>query len=376
MERRSIRILLWYWGRRGGGAQYALSLAEALAPNGLALSLSSQNTLISAFRELPVPLQEVSTYSGPAGFVSGFARLPWLGAELIRFAREQGADVVLSSMAHLWTPFLLRGLERAGLAYVPIIHDAAPHPGDTDFFFEWRLRKELSAACAAVVLSEAVGEQVLRRRPDLPLIRLPIGAHAPYGTVTPAPRWDFLFFGRIRTYKGLDLLRDAWCALSAEHPSVTLRVLGDGNLNSCAPGLADLPGVTVEQRWVADDQLASEVASAHALVLPYREASQSGVVPIALAHGIPVVVTAVGGLPGQIDHGRNGLIVSPDAMALAVAMGRMLDPTLRSRLSTGAREERAKLLDWHGQAASLRECLSRVLSVCWIMFLPSQAYFL
>jgi glycosyltransferase involved in cell wall biosynthesis len=127
--------------------------------------------------------------------------------------------------------------------------------------------------------------------------------------------------------------------------------------------LADLPGVTVEQRWVADDQLASEVASAHALVLPYREASQSGVVPIALAHGIPVVVTAVGGLPGQIDHGRNGLIVSPDAMALAAAMGKMLDSTLRSHLSTGAREEGAKLLDWHGQAAALREGLSRVLSV-------------
>lgn len=363
MERRSIRLLLWYWGRRGGGAQYTLSLAEALAPNGLALSLSSQNALISAFREVPAPRQEVSTYSSPTGFVAGFARLPQLGAELRRFAREQGTDVVLSSMAHLWTPFLVKGLVRAGLAYVPIIHDAVPHPGDTDFFFEWRLRKELSAARAAVVLSESVGEQVLRLRPDLPLIRLPIGAHLPHGTVAPAPRWDFQFFGRIRTYKGLDLLRDAWRALSTEHPSATLRVLGDGDLDSCAPGLADLPGVTVEQRWVPDDQLAREVASAHALVLPYREASQSGVVPIALAQGIPVVATAVGGLPGQIDHGRNGLIVSPDAKALAAAMGKMLDLTLRSHLSTGAREEGVKLLDWHGQAASLREGLSRVVSV-------------
>ena len=85
--------------------------------------------------------------------------------------------------------------------------------------------------------------------------------------------------------------------------------------------------------------------------------------PIALAQGIPVVATAVGGLPRQIDHGRNGLIVSPDAMALAEAMGKMLDSTLRSHLSTGATEESAKLLDWHVQAASLREWLSRVNSV-------------
>jgi hypothetical protein len=48
------RILLWYWGRRGGGAQFSLSLARALAPGGLVLSLSRQNALLGAFRALPV----------------------------------------------------------------------------------------------------------------------------------------------------------------------------------------------------------------------------------------------------------------------------------------------------------------------------------
>ena len=48
------RILLWYWGRHGGGAQFSLSLARALAPGGLALSLSRQNALLGAFRALPV----------------------------------------------------------------------------------------------------------------------------------------------------------------------------------------------------------------------------------------------------------------------------------------------------------------------------------
>jgi glycosyltransferase involved in cell wall biosynthesis len=356
------RILLWYWGRRGGGAQYALSLAKALAPGGLALSLSRQNSLLSAFRELPVPRQEVSTYSSLAGFIGGFARLPRLGAQLRRFACEQGTDVVLSSMSHLWTPFVAHGLARAGIAYVPVIHDAAPHPGDADFFFDWRLTRELCAARAAVVLSEAVGEQISRRRPDLQLIHLPIGAHLPYGTVTPTPRWDFLFFGRIRAYKGLDLLRDAWRELVATHPGAKLRVLGEGDLNSCAPGLADLPGVTVELRWVADDELAREVASGHALVLPYREGSQSGVAPLALAQGIPVVATTVGGLPGQIGNGRSGLLVTPDAMALAAAMRRMLDLGQRARFSAGAREEGVKLLDWDSQATALRQGLSRVLS--------------
>lgn len=356
-----IRILLWYWGRRGGGAQYSLSLARALAQDGLALSLSRQNELISAFRRVPAPRQEISTYTGLPGFAAGFARLPGLGAALRRFAQEQSAQVVLSAMAHPWTGFVAPGLARAGLYYVPVIHDAAPHPGDKTFLFDWNLKQELAAARAAIVLSDVVAESIARRSPGLKLIRLPIGAHLPHGMAVTAARSDFLFFGRIRVYKGLDLLRDAWPLLRAVHPHATLRVLGEGNVEACAPGLDGLPGVTVEQRWVSDAEMAAEVASARALVLPYREASQSGVVPMALALGVPVVATAVGGLAEQVANERTGLVVAPQPEALAEAMGRILDPVRRIHFVNAARAEGAALADWDATAAMLREALSRVL---------------
>lgn len=355
------RILLWYWGRRGGGAQYSLSLARALAQGGLALSLSRQNNLISAFRSLPVPRQEISTYTGLPGFAAGFVRLPGLGSALRGFAQEQGAEVVLSTMAHPWTGFVAPVLARARLAYVPVIHDVSPHPGDKTFLFDWSPERELAAARAAAVLSDAVAEGVARRNPGLKLIRLPIGAHLPHGTAVTAARFDFVFFGRIRTYKGLDLLRDAWRLLRAMHPHATLRVLGEGDVEACAPGLEGLPGVTVERRWVPDAEMAAEIASARALVLPYREASQSGVVPIALALGVPVVATAVGGLAEQVADERTGLVVSLEPDALARAMGRMLDSKLRTRLATAARAEGAALMDWDAPAAALRDALSRVL---------------
>lgn len=269
--------------------------------------------------------------------------------------------MVLSAMAHPWTGFLAPGLARAGLAYVPVIHDAAPHPGEKTFLFNWSLDRELAAARAAVVLSDAVAESIARRRPDLKLIRLPIGAHLPHGVAITVARFDFTFFGRIRAYKGLDLLRDAWPLLRAMHPGATLRVLGEGDAEACAPGLSGLPGVTVERRWVPDAEMAIEVASARVLVLPYREASQSGVAPIALALGVPVVATAVGGLAEQVANERTGLVVPPVPQALAVAMGRMLDPDLRTRLASAARDEGAALMDWDAQAAALREALSRVL---------------
>ncbi|WP_424137200.1 glycosyltransferase family 4 protein [Roseomonas chloroacetimidivorans] len=361
-----MRILLWYWGRRGGGAQFALCLARGLAGRPgvmLGLSLACRNNLLPEMRAIGAPLDEVETFGGPAGALLGLARLPALRRRLVEQARVMKADAVVSAMTHVWTPLVADALPRAGIPFVSMIHDALPHPGDPALAWDWRLRRELNAACGAVAFSDEVGRAVAARRPGLPLLRLPLGAHIPAGrrssgTAQPGPLADFLFFGRIRAYKGLDLLRDAFAALRARHPSVTLRVVGEGDLEACAPGLTALPGVVVESRWVPDDEMPSLVASARAVVLPYREASQSGVLPIALALGVPVVATPVGGLSGQLEHGVTGLLArDASAPALAEAMGVMLDPDRRAALSAGARAAGTRLTDWDAQAASLVEWL-------------------
>jgi glycosyltransferase involved in cell wall biosynthesis len=357
-----MRILLWYWGRRGGGAQFALSLARAQAPEGLSLSLSRQNELIEPFRALRLPHQEVDTYNGLLGFAAGFARLPALTASLRRFAQAEAATVVLSAMSHPWTPLIAPALARAGLAFIPTIHDAVPHPGDPAALFGWRLDRELRVARAAVVLSDAVAGEIARRRPGLPLIRLSLGALLPHGTATAPKTSDFLFFGRIRSYKGLDLLRDAWARLHAAHPQATLKVVGEGDPEACAPGLATLPGVTLERRWVLDAEMAPLLASSHALVLPYREASQSGVLPLSLALGVPVLATAVGGLVEQLHDGEGGILVQPTPEALAEAMARMLDPALRCCLAEGARHAGQGLRDWTARATALRAGIAEALA--------------
>lgn len=356
-----MRPLLWYWGRRGGGAQFALCLAQAMAPQGLALSVSRQGSLIEAFRAVAAPRQEVDTYQGLAGFLLGLARVPGLARQLRRFAEAKRADVVISAMAHPWTPLIAPALAHAGLRYVPVIHDALPHPGDPAPLMRWRLDRELACASAAVVLSETVAATIAARFPRLPLVRLPLGAHLPFGAASAEQRSDFLFFGRIRAYKGLDLLRDAWALVAAARPGATLRVVGDGKLDAVAPGLAALPGVTIEQRWVPDEEMAAVVGAAGTLVLPYREASQSGVLPIALALGVPAVATAVGGLGEQLRDGETGLRAAPEPRAFADAMLRMLDPALRARLAAGAKAAGAALTDWDRQAAALRAGIAAAL---------------
>ncbi|WP_237180923.1 glycosyltransferase family 4 protein [Roseomonas haemaphysalidis] len=353
-----MRVLLWYWGRRGGGAQFALSLARGLAAvpgTEVALSISREGDLAAGFAALGLPCDAVPTYSGAPGFLLGTARVPGLARRLARQARDFRADVVLSAMPHLWTPLVAPVLKRAGIAFVPVLHDAAPHPGDPALLWHWRLRRELAAARGAVVLSAAVERAIRAGAPALPLFRQPLGAHLP----GPVPvgveaTHDFLFFGRVRAYKGLDLLRDAFALLRQTHPAATLRVVGEGDMERAAPGLSTLPGVTVEPRWVADAAIPPLVATARSLVLPYREASQSGVLPIALACGVPVVATPVGGLAEQVTDNETGLLAAAATPeALAAAMARMLDPATRARLARGALLRGAGLADWPAQAEML-----------------------
>ncbi len=359
------RILIWYWGRRGAGGQLTLALAEALARQPgvkVALAISAQAELRSEIEALGLPTEALPTYASAVGFLTGFLRLPWLAWRLRRQARAFRADAVVSVMTHLWTPLVAPVLARSGLRYVPFIHDARPHPGDPDWLWDLRLNWELDAAVAVIALSEAVAKALRQRRPTLPVHRLALGAHLPpallHRPVGARPAAGeaplFLLFGRLRAYKGLDLLRDGWPLLRARYPGARLLVVGEGDPEALAPGLAALPGVRVEARWLAEAEIPALIAGADAVVLPYREASQSGVVALAHALGVPAVVTPLGGLAEQVRDGVDGAIAgAATPEALAAAMGRLCPPTERARLAAGAADSGVALRDWGAQARAL-----------------------
>lgn len=354
--------MLWYWGRRGGGAQFTLGLARALAARddvALTLALSTGNELRAECEAIGCPIAWTETYHSRASFLSALPRLP--AATHALAARAAGADVVVSAMTHLWTPLVARHLP---VPYVPVVHDAHPHPGDPSLFWKWRLGMELRAARAAVSLSDEVAAALHARTPSLPRLRLNLPA-LPMAPPPPPAEGPpcFVLFGRLRPYKGLDLLRDAFALLRDTHSEARLRVVGEGDAEACAPGLSRLAGVTVESRWVAEQEIPALLGAATAAVLPYTEASQSGIVPQALALGVPVVATPVGGLREQVREGAGGLLaeaVSPEAFAHAMA--RVLEPGALPRLRAEARAAAAAAQDWPGEAARLVEGLRPLLS--------------
>jgi glycosyltransferase involved in cell wall biosynthesis len=81
----------------------------------------------------------------------------------------------------------------------------------------------------------------------------------------------------------------------------------------------------VHNEFISEERTAEYFQRASVVVLPYIEASQSGVIPLAYSAGKPVVATKVGGLPEMVEHGRTGYLVEPrDVQGLAEAVVKLL----------------------------------------------------
>jgi glycosyltransferase involved in cell wall biosynthesis len=154
-----------------------------------------------------------------------------------------------------------------------------------------------------------------------------------------------LFFGLVRAYKGLATLLDAF-ALCAERLDATLLVVGEfyesrGPYDDRIRALGIGHRVRIVDRYVSNEEVPVYFKAADVAVLPYVTATQSAVVQTAYAFAIPVIVTAVGGLPDVVDDGRTGFVVPPNSPGqLAEAIGRFYDEHVAERMSAAIRADR------------------------------------
>ncbi|MEZ5933589.1 MAG: glycosyltransferase family 4 protein [Alphaproteobacteria bacterium] len=231
------------------------------------------------------------------------------------------------------------------------VHDARSHPGDTlsllvpaglvDLFHRHATRLIVHGESVRMLLAERA------RRPLDDIDIVPHAALKRYPAIarrhglarrSPDGRVRLLFFGRVMAYKGLGHLLDALDMLSPDHPEIELVIAGQG------PGYREIearlqaPHVRLHRRFVPDEDAAQLFLDADLVVLPYIEASQSGILAMAAAFGRPVLVTDIGELGETARATGMGLIVPPaDGRALADAIRHFLnEPDLRERLSANS----------------------------------------
>ena len=126
-----------------------------------------------------------------------------------------------------------------------------------------------------------------------------------------------LFFGYIRKYKGLDILLKAFPKILHKFPNTFLLVVGEfyDNPDNYFKLIADLnisERVKVINQFVPNEEVAKYYLSSDIVVLPYRSATQSGILNVAYGFNKPVIVTNVGGLAEFVIEGKTGFVINPD----------------------------------------------------------------
>ncbi len=327
-----MTVLVWQWGRHGAGPRFAAALAEslgALPDMDVALSLSAQAEIMHGATP-PACALPVATYDGMRGFLARVAAAPALIRPLAARLRAMQLRGAVCAMPAPLDFVMAAGLRRAGIGYAVVVHDAEAHDGEARPMEMALQRRLLRGASTLIALSQHVADQLQARglAHGKPLL---LGSHPPFvfgPSPPPPPRAHggalrLLCFGRLRPYKGLDLLVGALELLGARDDFV-LRVVGEGAESPALRALRRMPNVTVENRWVPESEIAELLAWSDAVLLPYREASQSGVAAAAIASGRWLIATRVGGLAEQLQDGALGVLCEPSAHGIAEAVQTLL----------------------------------------------------
>jgi glycosyltransferase involved in cell wall biosynthesis len=338
-------------------AEYASRLAVALsARHEVLLVLRASNALSELPDDLRAELQQSVTVRSLE--LPGFRDPRVLGAirSINRILGDFSPEILHVQEVHPgyygWPMLSFR----RRVPVVLTVHDPVPHSGlFTQDNWRWKVvqwfRRRASRLIVHGPRMRAELEGLDRRIAG----RIDVIPHGILGRaridddVTGCDPGTFLFFGRIEIYKGLRYLLDAGEILHHRGHAFRLVVAGTGaDLERHRERIASAAWVELIDRYISAAEVPGLFRRAMAVVLPYTDATQSGVSAMAFAFARPVVATAVGDVPDIVIDGETGLIVPPrDALPLAEAMERLLvDRRLRDALAAGAARCARERLSW------------------------------
>jgi glycosyltransferase involved in cell wall biosynthesis len=358
-----IVILSPFYPYRGGIAQFSMSLYQALAKEH-EIKVFSFSRLYPGF-----------LFPGKTQFVEGNKMTVSIPSERILdsinpFSYERTAkaiekyqpDVLLIAY---WMSFFapayghiarrLRGKTRI----IALVHNAIPH--EPKFYDKILSKLFFKQVDGFIVLSESVKNDLFSFYPKA---KIHLKSHPLYDhfgekqdkkaarailNLNPDMK-TLLFFGLIRDYKGLDLLIQAMSFLDESYQLV---IAGEsyGDFGKYSQQIEASPAkdrIQAMNRYISDEEVPVLFSAADALVLPYKSATQSGVIPVAYHFEVPVVATDVGSLKDTIETASTGIICRPQAESIAEGIQKLFSEG-QEKFIDNIRVEKKKL-SWDGFA--------------------------
>lgn len=331
---------------RGGLATFNQRLAKEFTDTGYECSIYSFSLQYPAFlfpgktqySDEPAP-QDITIHTA----INSIHPINWIRVGN-RLKKERPDIIIVRYWLPLMGPALGSILRRVKsnqhTKVICIADNVIPHekrPGDKAF-----TRYFLKSCDAFITMSEKVMQdlRLFEKQKPARLVTHPLydnfgpiidkqEARAHLGL--PAEGRIILFFGFIRRYKGLDLLLEAMQLVKENGPAGPKLLVAGEFYEDAKPyhELIDRLGINdqliLRTDFIPDSEVKYYLCAADAVIQPYRNATQSGVTPLAYHFEKPMVVTNVGGLPSLVPHERAGLVTSPDPAGIAAGIQRFYD---------------------------------------------------
>lgn len=328
-EESGIRCAVIHLGRSGAGPIIAQRLAQEFdkcnALSGLVTAVGATKPCKATLA--PLHVLEIRTYSSTLGAVLRSISLPFHLLKFYRFLRKTDTNMVVSAMPALWQFGFAAVSRLAGCVYVSSIHDVTMHLGEQSTITEFLVGLESRFATGFIFYSD--GSAALAKDTG-PFQGKPhvVAKHGPLVDVydkrptlrTLADPIRIGVVGRIQKYKGVGRGVEALRVMTEAGIEATMEVWGSGDPRIIEELKAE-SDITVREGWIPDEFLPVLVRQFDIILVPYLEASQSGIVSVAQSQGVPTVVTPVGSLAEQVTETNSGLVAaSTSAIDIADAL--------------------------------------------------------
>ena len=323
--------------RGGGMSTFNERLAKAFMQAGHTVSIYTFSLQYPSF--LFPGTSQYSTEPAPAGLnikvlINSINPLNWI--KVGRMLRKESPDLIV---VRYWLPFMgpcfgtiLRIAKKNKHSKVVCIADnIIPHEkraGDKAF-----TQYFIKPVDAFITMSEKVLADLKLFNNTKPAEYIPHPLYDNFGEKIPkalarknlgiaANEKIILFFGFIRKYKGLDMLLEAMALLKDKMPDLKLMIAGEyyedqKQYEEQIEKLGIRDRLILKTTFIADNEIKNYLCASDLVVQPYRNATQSGVTPLAYHFEIPMLVTNVGGLAAMVPHDKVGLVAEPNAASLA-----------------------------------------------------------
>ena len=295
---------------------------------------------------------------------------PFTYGKTFRAIREWNPDILI---VRYWMSYFAPSLGyitrrmRKRCKVISILDNVIPHE---PHFFDAPLTKYfLKGSTGCITLCEAVSKDLLDLKNDAhyTVLQHPLYSHfgdrmtreaAEKKLGLKSGKKNILFFGLIRTYKGLDILLEAFGKLSEDYQLI---IAGEpyGSFDKYQKIIDSLPNRQNVHTWlkyIKDSEVTDYFSAADIAVLPYRSATQSGISSVSYHFEVPMIVTDVGGLKETIGDRGTGIVAAdgkPETIAAEI-IRYFSTPELKDRFIENIRLEKERL-SWKRFASGLIE---------------------